>query len=218
VFPEDSAQFTSHKIWFHANRPDDVSYRLDAQLSKAPAVRTTCHIVRTHIRLKHHPSERVGKLRTAPACICPNDSAARPDYSQCLIKLQDFFPKPRYGKIVATIWTRSSIRRVSQFKSRRSDASHHGPNTRVSNMEIVCIRSTVRTTILLVLKCEASIWKLLAVNVQPFGRQGNIVKTRLSNRKDFQRNFQNFDRIVVRSNSLWPLSEKRPVLSSQTLI
>jgi hypothetical protein len=176
------------------SRSDDVSYRPNAHQTKASSVRTTWIPVQTFLC--------VGKLRTAPACICPNDSAARPDYSQCLIKLQDFFPKPRYGKIVATIWTRSSIRRVSQFKSRRSDASHHGPNTRVSNMEIVCIRSTVRTTILLVLKCEASIWKLLAVNVQPFGRQGNIVKTRLSNRKDFQRNFQNFDRIVVRSNSL----------------
>jgi hypothetical protein len=35
--------------------------------------------------------------------------------------------------------TRSSISQVSQFKSRRPDASHHGPDARVSNMEIACI-------------------------------------------------------------------------------
>jgi len=53
VFPEDSAQFASQKIRFPASRPDDVSYCLDAQLSNASAVRT-------HIRLKHHPSRRRG--------------------------------------------------------------------------------------------------------------------------------------------------------------
>jgi hypothetical protein len=59
-FPEDSAQFASQKIRFPASRPDDVSYRLDAQLSKESAVQTTCHTVWTHIRLKHHPSGRPG--------------------------------------------------------------------------------------------------------------------------------------------------------------
>jgi hypothetical protein len=84
----------------------------------------------------------VEKLRTAPACIRPDDSAARLDDPQCSIKPQDFFPKHRYGKIAATIrmmWipvrTRSSIRQVSQFKSRRPDASQHGPNARASDME-----------------------------------------------------------------------------------
>jgi hypothetical protein len=62
VFPEDSAQFTSQKIWFPASRPDDVSYRPDAQLFNASAVRTMCQTVRTHIRLKHHPSGRHGFL------------------------------------------------------------------------------------------------------------------------------------------------------------
>jgi hypothetical protein len=140
----------------------------------------------------------VEKLGIAPACIHPDDS-------QCSIKLQDFFPKHRYGKIAVTVWTtwisvrtRSSIRQVSQIKSRLLDANHHGPDARVSNMEIACIISTVRTTILLVWKREASIWKLLAVNVRPSGWQGNTVRTRLSNRKDFQWNFQNFGRTVVR--------------------
>jgi hypothetical protein len=112
-------------------------------------------------------------------------------------KLQDFFPKHKYGKIAATVrttwipfWTRSSIRQVSQFKSRCPEASHHGPDACVSNMEIACIKSTVGTR-------EASIWKLLAVNVRPSGRQGNTTQTQLSNRKDFQQNLHNFSCIVV---------------------
>jgi hypothetical protein len=84
-----------------------------------------------------------------------------------------------------------------QFKSRRSDIGHHGPDARASDMEITCIRATVRTTILLVWMREASIWKLLAADVRPSRRQGNTVRTRLSNRKDFQQNFQNFGCIVV---------------------
>jgi hypothetical protein len=97
----------------------------------------------------------VEKLRTAPACIHPDDSAARSDDPQCSIKPQDFFPKPRYGKIAATVrttwilvWMRSSIRQVSQFKSRCPDASQHGPDARASDMEIACIRSAIRMTII----------------------------------------------------------------------
>jgi hypothetical protein len=69
-------------------------------------------------------------------------------------KLQDFFPKHSYGKIAATVrttWipfrTRSSIRQVPHSKSRRLDASQHGLDARTSDMEIACIKSTVRTTI-----------------------------------------------------------------------
>jgi hypothetical protein len=62
VFPEDSAQSTSLKIQFPFSRPDEVSYRPNAQLSKASTVQTTCHTVRTHIRLKHRPSGRRGFL------------------------------------------------------------------------------------------------------------------------------------------------------------
>jgi len=164
VFLEYSAQFASHNIWFPASRQDDVSYRPDVQLSKAPAVRMTCYTVRTHIRLKHHPSGRYNMM--------------------------------------TGVRTRLSIRQVSQFKSRRPDASHHGPEARVSNMEIACIRSTVRTTILLVQMRKAFIWKLLAANVQPSRRQGNTVQTRLSKMKDFQRNFQNFGRTFVCPNGL----------------
>jgi hypothetical protein len=198
---EDSIKFASQKIRFPASRPDDVSYCLDAQLSKASSVRTTWIPVRTFLCVK--------KFRIAPTCIRSDVSATRPDDTQCSTKLQDFFPKHKYGKIAATVWTtwilvrtRSSIRRVSQFKSRCPDASQHGLDARASDMEITCIRSTVQTTILLVRTCEAFIWKLLVADVRPSGRQGNTVRMRLSNRKDFQRNFQNFGRTVVRPDSL----------------
>jgi hypothetical protein len=107
-------------------------------------------------------------------------------------KLQDFFPKHSYGKIAATIrttWipvrTRSFIRQVSQFKSRRLDDGLHGSDVRVSDMEIACIKLTVRTIIPLVWMREAFIWKLLVADVRPFG-QGTTVRTQLRNRKEFQ--------------------------------
>jgi hypothetical protein len=178
-----------------------VSYRPDAYQTKASSVRTTWIPIRTFLC--------VDKLQTTPTCIRLDDSAARPNDSQCLIKLQDFFPKHRYGKIVATVQTTwipirlsSSIRQVSQFKSKRPGTNHHGPDAHVSNMAIACITSTIRTTILLVQMHEASIWKLLAANVRPSRQQGNNVRMRLSNRKDFQRNFQNFGRTVVRPGGL----------------
>jgi hypothetical protein len=60
----------------------------------------------------------------------------------------------------------------------------------------------VRTTISTVRTREASIWKLLAVNVRSSGRQGITVRMWLSYRKDLQRNFQNFGRTVVRPDGL----------------
>jgi hypothetical protein len=70
------------------SRPDDVTYRPDTHPTKASSVRTTWIPVRTFLYVE--------KLRTAPACICPDDSAARPDDPQCSIKSQDFFLKHRY--------------------------------------------------------------------------------------------------------------------------
>jgi hypothetical protein len=92
-------------------------------------------------------------------------------------KLQGFFPKHSYGKIAATVRTKwisvrtcSSIRQVSHSKSRRPDVSPLGPDAHASDMEIACIKSTVRTTIPLVRMREALVWKLLAAEVRPFGR------------------------------------------------
>jgi len=45
---------------FPVSRPDDMSSCPNAQLSKAPAIRTTCHTIWTLIRLKHHPFGRRG--------------------------------------------------------------------------------------------------------------------------------------------------------------
>jgi hypothetical protein len=47
---------------------------------------------------------------------------------------------------------------------------------------------------------EASIWKLLAPDVRPSGRQGTTIRTRLRNRKEFQQNSRTINHTVVRLN------------------
>jgi len=56
-------------------------------------------------------------------------------------------------------------------------------------MEIACIRSTIQTTIPLFLTSKAFIWKLLAAEVRPSGRQGTTVRTRPKSRKNFSEIF-----------------------------
>jgi hypothetical protein len=56
-------------------------------------------------------------------------------------------------------------------------------------MENACIRSTVRTTIPLVRTREALIWKLLAAEVRPSGRQDTTVQTWLKTGKNFSEIF-----------------------------
>jgi len=115
------------------------------------------------------------------------------------------------------VWTRSYIRQESQFKyiplddsqlgsdARSTDMeivystsnvrtpAYHGPDARSSDMEIACCwRLTVRTAIPLGLDAQSLIWKLLAVDVRPSGRQCLTVRTRFSNKKDFQRKSQKF--------------------------
>jgi hypothetical protein len=118
----------------------------------------------------------------------------------------DFFPKHRYGKTATTVWTMlipvwtgSSIRQVVHSKSRHPDVSPHGPDARLSDMEIACIRSTVLTIDPMVRTHEALIWKLRAAKVRPSGRQGNTVRTRLKLGKNFCK-FLKADRTVVRPN------------------
>jgi hypothetical protein len=115
-------------------------------------------------------------------------------------KLQDFFPKHSYGKITATaLMTWIPVRtQVSQFKSRRLDASQHGPDARSSDMEIARIKSTIQMIIPLVRTRKAFLWKLLAAEVRPSKRQGTTVLKWLQNRKEFQRNSRTIDRTVVR--------------------
>jgi hypothetical protein len=69
--------------------------------------------------------------------------------------------------------------------------------THASDMKIACIKSIVRTTILLVWTHEAFIWKLLAAEVRPSGRHGTTIRTRLKNRKEFQQNSREVDCTVV---------------------
>jgi len=148
----------------------------------------------------------VEKLRTTPACIRLDDSAARPDDPQFSIKPQDFFAKHRYVDSHPDVLIhKASI--VIQIQTSR--------------------RQSVQT-------CEHHIWKLCASD-QPFRRPSSrfghakplyrnycserlTVRTRLSNREDLQRNFWNFGRTFVCPDGLWLPSGRRLVLSSQTLI
>jgi len=210
-----------------------VSSRRDAHLSIVPAVRTTCHTVRTPFSLKHHPSRQ---------CSFPSGSSfvSRSFYSSLHLserlnsqsgKLSvfdqalDFLSKSKYGKIVATvwtmwilIWTRYSLSQVRNSNSTIRTPVYHGPDARSTDMEIACSRSPVRTAILLVRTCEAFIRKLFAADMWPFGLQGNTVRTRILNMKDFQGKSQNFGRRVVKTDGLCPLSARGPTLSSQMLI
>jgi len=66
--------------------------------------------------------------------------------------------------------TNSSIRQVAHSNSKLSEVSLHSLDMRATYMEIACIRSTVRTTILLIQTREALIWILLAAEVRLSGR------------------------------------------------
>jgi hypothetical protein len=139
-----------------ASRPNNVSYRPDAHLSKASSARTT-RTFRSDLSLCREVSN-CSSLHLSRRFSSPSGQLSVFD------KLQDFFPKHSYGKIAAVVRTtwipilmHSSIRQVSQFKSRRPGDGPHGSDVRASNMEIECIKSTVWTIIPLVRTRKASI-------------------------------------------------------------
>jgi hypothetical protein len=116
----------------------------------------------------------------------------------------DFLSKSKYGKIATTVrttWipvrTHYSLREVRNSNSSVRTLVFHGPDARMTYMEIACCISPVRTAILLVRTREAFIRKLLAADVRQSRRQGNTVRMRLSNRKDLQRKFWNFGHTVI---------------------
>jgi hypothetical protein len=171
-----------------------------------------------------HPHTPLYREASFPACIRSDLSTARPDASQYLTKLQ-ILSKIKYGKIVASVRTtwipvrmHFPLRHVRNSNSTIWLPVCHGPDVRSTDMEIACRRSTVWTAIPLVRTSEALIRKLLAADVQPSGRQCLNVQTRLSNRKDFQRNSQIFGRTVVRSDGPCPPSGQHPYLSKQSPI
>jgi len=127
-----SAQSRSQKNRIPCSCPNNVIYCLDAQLSKASSVWTTRNF-RPDLPLcreasncsSSHPSERF------------NSTSGR---HSVFDQLWDLFPKHRYGKIAATVWTmcipvrtHSYIRQVSHSKSRHPNASLHGPDARASD-------------------------------------------------------------------------------------
>jgi len=142
MFLEDYAQIPSKSNWIPCISPDDVIFRLDAQLSKdhQPGWRELS--LRTFLYVK--------KLQTTLGCIHSDVSATRPDAFQCSTRKMILFQKYRYGKIDTTIRTMcvlvqtlSLIRQVVHTKFNRLDVSLHGPDA------------------------HALIWKLRAAEVQP---------------------------------------------------
>jgi hypothetical protein len=158
------------------------------KLGSLSAVRTTCHTVRTTRTFR--PNLPLCQEVSNSSSLHPSRRfSSMSERLSVFDLLQDFFPKHSYGKITATVRTtwipvrkRSSKRQVSQFKSKRPDASQHGPEARASDMEIACIKSTVRPIFPLVWTREAFIWKLLAADLRPSGRQGTTIRTWLRNR------------------------------------
>jgi hypothetical protein len=76
---------------------------------------------------------------------------------------------------------------IADLTSTVRTPAYHGLEARKVNMEISCWRLTVRTAIPHGPDARSLIWKLLSADVRPSGWQCLTVRTRLSNRKDFQR-------------------------------
>jgi hypothetical protein len=122
-----------------------MSYCPDAHLSKASFVWMMWIPVRTFLYVE--------KLRTAPACIRPDDSAARPEDTQCLTKASGFPSKTQ-------IWG-DRCNRPEDMDS-LLDVLIHKAKYRNSNPD-------VRTPVIMVRTLEHQIWKLRASD-QPSGR------------------------------------------------
>jgi hypothetical protein len=84
---------------------------------------------------------------------------------------------------------RSSVKEIADSTSTVLTSASHGPDACITDMEIACWRIVVRTFIPLGSDALSLIWKLLAADVRPSGRQYLTIRTWLLNRKDFQPNF-----------------------------
>jgi len=83
---------------------------------------------------------------------------------------------------------RATNMEISDSTSTVRMTAYHGPDARIADMEIACWSSAVWTLIPHGPDARRLIWKLLAADVRPSGRQCLTVRTRLLNWKDFQRN------------------------------
>jgi hypothetical protein len=78
---------------------------------------------------------------------------------------------------------------IADLTSTVRTTAYHGLDARIADMEIACWSSTVRMFIPHGPDVRSLIWKLLAADVRPSGRQCLTVRTWLLNRKYFQQNF-----------------------------
>jgi hypothetical protein len=135
VLLEDSVLSTSQKNRIPCSHLDNVIYLPNAKLFKASSVRTT----RTF-----HPDLPLCQEASNCSSLHPSGRFSSTSGRHSVFdQLWDFFPKHRYGKIAAIVrmmWipvrTRSSIRQVAHSKSRRLDASLHGPDARATYVSL----------------------------------------------------------------------------------
>jgi hypothetical protein len=149
----------------------------------------------------------VEKLRTAPACICPDVSAGLPDATQCSISYGISFQNIDMGRQLQlsgrcgfSSGRRSSCSGRASFIYGNCVHQIHRPDNRCHG-----------------LACQALIWKLCEAKVRLSGRQDNIFWTRLNSGKNLSEIWK-ADRTVVRPDASCLLSGWDLGISSQTLI
>jgi hypothetical protein len=79
----------------------------------------------------------------------------------------------------------SFIRQFVHTKLNGPDDSLHGPDAQASYMKIACIRSTVRTTAVMVRTRQAWIWKMRVAKLQLSWHKGKTIWTWLNSGKNF---------------------------------
>jgi hypothetical protein len=210
---EVSALFARQKSQFPTSRPEDVSSCPDAQLSKAPAVRTMCHTVRTHIRLKHHLSGRRG-FSSGPSSVSRSFE---------LLQLASVRTFQQPVRTTLSVWT--SFRFSFQVPIKEDwfncpdDVNSH-PDALIHKASIaIQIQPSGRQSAWSGRACIRygnCVHQISRPDDHPPGPDARslymeitcsgceTVRTWLSNRKDLQRNFWNFGHTVIRPDDLWP--------------
>jgi hypothetical protein len=203
--PDDRAIPSGRSSVHCSSCPDDVPYRSDTRQTKhhpfgwrgllsgpSTVSRSFCSNLHLSGRLSS-PSGRLSVFDQASNsfqvhlwedwCNRSDDVDSHPD--ELLLKARIVIQIQSSRRQSA--WSRRAFNRYGNCWF---DFNH--PDARTVNMEIACWRSTVRTAIPHGPDAQSLIWKLLVADMRPFGWQCLTVRTRLSNRKDFQRKSQKF--------------------------
>jgi len=168
------------------SRPDDVSFLSERQTDQ------------------HHPSEQrifPSGPSTVSRSLCSSlhlsgplsSMSGRPSVIDQLQILSKFRIWEDWYNVRTSVSlgpdARATNMEIADSTSTVQTPASHGPDACIADMEIACWRIVVRTFIPLGPDARSLIWKLLAADMRPSERQCLTIRTRLLNRKDFQRNF-----------------------------